>query len=439
MTEKKPNQDLKNEVITFGCRLNAYESEVMADHSKNAGLENAAIFNTCAVTNEAVRQSKQAIRRYARENPDKPIIVTGCAAQIESDNFANMEEVDFVIGNGEKMEAAPWQKIADIKDGGNNHPRYGTERVQVNDIMALKETGGHFIKAFHNRVRAFVQIQNGCDHRCTFCIIPYGRGNSRSVPIPESIEQIRFLLEGGVKEIVLTGVDITSYGSDLPGTPSLGTLVKSILKQVPELQRLRLSSLDMIELDDELMELLQSEERLLPHMHLSLQHGDDLILKRMKRRHGRQHSIDFCQTLRKARPDILFGADIIAGFPTETEEMFQRSIDIVKECDLSFLHVFPFSPRQGTPAAKMPQLDKAIIKERARRLRDIGSEHLLLSENRFLGQRATALVETKGRAHTDNFLSVKVADTIEAGTLVTGTIFRNGENQLALKPQDRQE
>ncbi|MGI9464801.1 MAG: tRNA (N(6)-L-threonylcarbamoyladenosine(37)-C(2))-methylthiotransferase MtaB, partial [Aestuariivirgaceae bacterium] len=341
------------QVITFGCRLNTYESEVMRSHAKACGLDDAVIINTCAVTAEAQRQARQAIRRARRDNPDSRIIVTGCAAQIDPDGFAGMDEVDHVLGNEEKLQAESYA--------------FGVEReekVQVNDIMSVTETAGHLIDGFAGRTRAFVQIQNGCDHRCTFCIIPFGRGNSRSVPAGDVVRQIQVLLENGYKEIVLTGVDITSYGADLPGTPSLGNLVRRILKTVPALPRLRLSSIDSIEADAELMAAFAEEDRLMPHVHLSVQSGDDMILKRMKRRHLRADSIAFCNELRDLRPDVVFGADIIAGFPTETEEMFDGSLRLVEECGLTFLHVFPYSARPGTPAARMPQVPGDIVKRR---------------------------------------------------------------------------
>ncbi|MEP2121332.1 tRNA (N(6)-L-threonylcarbamoyladenosine(37)-C(2))-methylthiotransferase MtaB, partial [Bauldia litoralis] len=335
-------------VITFGCRLNALESEVMRARADAAGMEDAILVNTCAVTNESVRQARQAIRRARRENPDAPIVVSGCAAQIETETFAAMDEVDLVLGNAEKLVAASYRP-----------PDFGvgdTAPVRVNDIMSVQETAGHLIEGMDGRARAFVEIQNGCDHRCTFCIIPYGRGNSRSVPMGAVVEQVRRLVDNGYREVVLTGVDITSYGSDLPGKPKLGALTRSILRHVPDLERLRLSSIDSIEVDTALLTAIAEEDRLMPHFHLSLQHGDDMILKRMKRRHSRADSIRFADTVRRLRPDVVFGADLIAGFPTESEAMFDNTLAIVDDCDLTHLHVFPFSPRPGTPAARMPQL-----------------------------------------------------------------------------------
>uniref|UniRef100_UPI001785D533 tRNA (N(6)-L-threonylcarbamoyladenosine(37)-C(2))- methylthiotransferase MtaB n=1 Tax=Mesorhizobium mediterraneum TaxID=43617 RepID=UPI001785D533 len=353
------------DVVTFGCRLNTYESEVMRREAESAGLGalegGAIIFNTCAVTGEAVRQAKQSIRKARRENPAARIIVTGCAAQTEPQSFVAMDEVDLVLGNEEKLKAHSYRALPDF--GVND-----TEKARVNDIFSVRETAGHMVDAIEGRARAFVQVQNGCDHRCTFCIIPYGRGNSRSVPMGAVVEQVKRLSGNGYAEIVLTGVDMTSFGADLPGSPKLGKLVKAILKQVPDVKRLRLSSIDSIEADDDLLDAIATEPRLMPHLHLSLQAGDDMILKRMKRRHNRDQSIRFCEDLRKLRPGIVFGADIIAGFPTETDAMFEKSLEIVEECGLTHLHVFPFSPREGPPAARMPQLRREVVKQRAARL-----------------------------------------------------------------------
>ncbi|MXN65133.1 tRNA (N(6)-L-threonylcarbamoyladenosine(37)-C(2))-methylthiotransferase MtaB [Stappia sp. GBMRC 2046] len=388
------------DVVTFGCRLNAYESEVMKREAEAAGLKDAVLVNTCAVTNEAVRQARQAIRKARRENPDARIIVTGCAAQTESGTFAGMEEVDLVLGNSEKLERASYGRVA----------QFGieeTEKVRVNDIMSVRETAGHLIDGLEGRARAFVQIQNGCDHRCTFCIIPYGRGNSRSVPMGVVIDQIRRLVENGHREIVLTGVDITSYGADLPGAPTLGQLTLKILKMVPGLDRLRLSSIDSIEADDALMRAIAEEERLMPHFHLSLQAGDDLILKRMKRRHLRADTIRFCEEVRQLRPDVVFGADIIAGFPTESEAMFDNTLKIVDDCGLTHLHVFPFSPRPGTPAARMPQVERALVKERAGRLREKGEAALKAHLEREVGARRFVLVEREGLGRTEQFTQVE--------------------------------
>ena len=358
------------EVITLGCRVNAYESEIVSQNLDAAGLEDTVVINTCAVTAEAVRQARQTVRRVRREQPNARVIVTGCAAQIEPETFARMAEVDHVIGNAEKLEAATYQALQ--KDFGTE----GLERVRVNDIMSVTETAGHLIDGLVGRARAYVQVQNGCDHRCTFCIIPFGRGRSRSVAMGEVVAQVRRLVEGGYREIVLTGVDMTSYGADLPGRPKLGTLVQKILAHVPDLDRLRLSSIDQVEADEDLMRAIAEEPRLMPHLHLSMQAGHDLTLKRMKRRHLRQDAIDFCREARRLRPDIVFGADLIAGFPTETEEMFQATLDIVDDCGLTYLHVFPYSPRRGTPAARMPQVPRETVKTRAARLREKGDAAL---------------------------------------------------------------
>lgn len=387
------------EIVTFGCRLNTYESEVMKDHAAKAGLEGAIVFNTCAVTNEAVRQARQAIRKARRENPEARIIVTGCAAQVAPEDFSGMSEVDLVIGNDEKMRAESWTPAQAL---------HTNERVRVNDIMSVTETAGHLVQGLEGRARAFVQVQNGCDHRCTFCIIPYGRGNSRSVPAGEIVNQIRLLVENGYREVVLTGVDITSYGADLPGTPSLGNLATRILKLVPELKRLRISSIDSIEADDALMRLIADEERLMPHLHLSLQSGDNMILKRMKRRHLREDSIRFCEEARRLRPDIVFGADFIAGFPTETEEMFENTLRLADECGLTWLHVFPYSARPGTPAARMPQLDRGLIKTRAERLRLKGAERVRAHLDTGLGATQPVLMESENLGRTNQFTPVRM-------------------------------
>ena len=409
------------DLLTFGCRLNIAESEAMKKAAEEAGHRHLAIVNTCAVTGEAVRQARQAIRRLKREQPNTRIVVTGCAAQIDPAMFAAMPEVDRVIGNEEKAHATTWASLRD--------PHHDTERVRVADIMSVRETAPQFSEHFEGRTRAFVQVQNGCDHRCTFCVIPYGRGNSRSVPMGAVVDQIRTLAQD-YAEIVLTGVDITSWGADLPGTPKLGALVKSVLTHVPELKRLRLSSIDSVEIDDVLMDVIINEPRFMPHLHLSLQAGDDLILKRMKRRHGRQDAIDLCRTLRIARPEIVFGADIIAGFPTEDDDMFQRSLDLVDECDIAFLHVFPYSPRPGTPAAKMPQVARTLVKERAARLRDKGQESYTRNLNAQLGRTHHILVERDGTGRTETFFPVKFENPPEAGTLVTMEIEKADEQVL---------
>lgn len=405
------------DIVTFGCRLNAYESEAIRERTAN--LDNTVVINTCAVTAEAVRQSRQQIRKIRRERPGVRIIVTGCAAQTDPDSYAKMPEVDFVLGNGDKLDA-------------KNYALGINERVKVNDIMSVKETAAQFVDYFEGRARAFLQVQNGCDHRCTFCIIPYGRGNSRSVGMGAVVEEARRLTHNGYGEIVLTGVDLTSYGHDLPGTPSLGALVRKILKLVPELKRLRISSIDSIEADSEFMTAIAEEERLMPHFHLSAQSGDDMILKRMKRRHARADTIRFCEEVRRLRPEAAFGADLIAGFPTETEEMFANTMALVDEAGLSMLHVFPFSPRKGTPAAKMPQVDKAVARERAARLRVKGAEKLQAYYGSLIGTEQTLLVEKPGLGRTPSFVPVafegaagdfiRVRITGAAGDHLTGDI-----------------
>lgn len=383
-------------VITLGCRLNAYESEVMAQQADAAGVAATIVINTCAVTAEAVRQARQAIRRARRDEPGARIVVTGCAAQIEPSAFAAMPEVDHVVGNGAKTDPAIWADLA----GGR------LERVKVDDIKSVRETAGHLVDGFGTRARAYVQIQNGCDHRCTFCIIPFGRGPSRSVPAGEVVAEVRRLAERGYGEVVLTGVDITAWGADLPGSPRLGRLVRQILKLVPELPRLRLSSIDQVEADQDLLAAIAEEERLMPHLHLSLQAGDDLILKRMRRRHLRKDAIRFCAEARRLRPDVAFGADLIAGFPTESEAMFDRSLDLVDECGLSYLHVFPFSPRKGTPAARMPQVPRDVIKQRASRLRRKGEEALVRHLSIQVGRSVDVLVEREGLGRAPDFAEV---------------------------------
>jgi threonylcarbamoyladenosine tRNA methylthiotransferase MtaB len=401
---------------TLGCRLNAYETEAMKELAEAAGVQGAVIVNTCAVTAEAVRKAKQEIRRLARENPGAPVIVTGCAAQTEPETFAAMAEVTRVVGNHEKMQAETWQglRVPDLIGA--------TEKVQVDDIMSVRETAGHLIDGF-GRHRAYVQVQNGCDHRCTFCIIPYGRGNSRSVPAGVVIEQIKRLVDKGFHEVVLTGVDLTSWGADLPATPRLGDLVMRILRLVPDLARLRISSIDSIEADENLMLAIATEPRLMPHLHLSLQAGDDMILKRMKRRHLRDDAIEFCEEARRLRPDIVFGADIIAGFPTETDDMFTNSLKLVDDCGLTFLHVFPFSPRKGTPAARMPQVKGPAIKERASLLRAKGEAALQRHLSAQLGQSHRILLEGPRMGRTEQFTEVEFAQDMAEGQIVTRTIL----------------
>ena len=388
------------EIVTFGCRLNAYESEVMKREAEAAGLGTleggAIVVNTCAVTAEAVRQARQTIRKARRENPDARIIVTGCAAQTEAETFGAMGEVDLVIGNDDKLKAQSYRALPEF--GINDF-----EKVRVNDIFEVRETASHMVDAIEGRARAFVQIQNGCDHRCTFCIIPYGRGHSRSVPAGGVVEQVRRLVGNGYREVVLTGVDLTSWGADLPGSPKLGRLVATILAQVPDLDRLRLSSIDSIEADDALLEAIATQPRLMPHLHLSLQAGDDMILKRMKRRHLRDDSIRFCEEIRRLRPDIVFGADLIAGFPTETDAMFENTLNLVADCGITHLHVFPFSARKGTPAARMPQVDKTIRKARAARLREAGDRAYAAHLQARSGATARVLVEKPGIGRTEDF------------------------------------
>ena len=410
----------ETEFISFGCRLNIFESEIMRSAAAKAGLENAIVFNTCAVTSEATRQARQAIRKARKENPDAQIIVTGCAAQTDPDMFASMPEVSRVLGNEEKLQFASWLP-------GSNRPR-----VDVSDIMQVKETRPPMIEALAGRTRAFVQVQNGCDHRCTFCIIPYGRGNSRSVQIADAVEQVRRLVASGHAEVVLTGVDLTSWGADLDGSPKLGALLVSILKQVPDLKRLRLSSIDSIEVDEQLVEVLTGDLRVMPHLHLSLQSGDNMILKRMKRRHSREHTIEFCDMLRAKRPDMVFGADIIAGFPTETDEMFENSMKTVDECGLTYLHVFPYSPRPGTPAAKMPAVDQTIIKRRAAMLRAKGE----IRQSDFMASQKGAvrdvLIETPSQGRTQHFALAKFETAMVPGAIVKAHVKSTGASHLLM-------
>ncbi|WP_170525598.1 tRNA (N(6)-L-threonylcarbamoyladenosine(37)-C(2))-methylthiotransferase MtaB [Ruegeria arenilitoris] len=409
---------------TLGCRLNAYETEAMKELSQQAGLTDAVIVNTCAVTAEAVRKARQEIRKLRRENPNARLIVTGCAAQTEPQTFAEMDEVDAVIGNTEKMRPETWKGMAVDFIGE-------TETVQVDDIMSVTETAGHLIDGFGTRSRAYVQVQNGCDHRCTFCIIPYGRGNSRSVPAGVVVDQIKRLVDRGYNEVVLTGVDLTSWGADLPASPKLGDLVMRILKLVPDLPRLRISSIDSIEVDENLMQAIATEPRLMPHLHLSLQHGDDLILKRMKRRHLRDDAIRFTEEARRLRPEITFGADIIAGFPTETEAHFENSLKLVTDCDLTWLHVFPYSKREGTPAARIPQqVNGKVIKERAARLREAGDAQVARHLAAQLGKTHHILMENPHMGRTEQFTEVTFANEQPEGQIVTATITGVRDQQL---------
>ena len=422
------------DVVTFGCRLNGYESEVIRGEADAAGLGTlqggAIIFNTCAVTGEAVRQARQAIRRARRDNPEARIVVTGCAAQTSPGLFAAMDEVDLVLGNEEKLRSHNYRALPDF--GVNN-----AEKIRVNDIMSVRETAGHMVDAIDGKARAFVQVQNGCDHRCTFCIIPFARGNSRSVPMGAVVEQVRRLVGNGYGEIVLTGVDMTGYGADLPGAPRLGKLVRTLLRLVPDLRRLRLSSIDSVEADEDLLEAFSTERRVMPHLHLSLQSGDDMILKRMKRRHGRDASIRFCEDLRRLRPDMVFGADIIAGFPTETEAMFENSLSIVDACGLTHLHVFPYSPRENTPAARMPQVSGTIVKERAARLRAAGARMHERHLASLVGTRQSILVERGGVGRTEGFAVAANAGSA-VGEIRSVAVTGHDGRRLTIAPLEAQ-
>ena len=408
---------------TLGCRLNSYETESMRNMAGTVGLNNAVVINTCAVTHQAVSKSRQEIRRLRRENPNSTLIVTGCAAQIDPMGFSKMGEVDFVLGNSEKMRPEIWSNLA-------SGAPVESERVQVDDIMSISETASHLIDGFGTRSRAYVQIQNGCDHRCTFCTIPFGRGNSRSVPAGVVVEQIKRLVQKGYNEIVLTGVDLTSWGADLPTHPKLGNLITRILRLVPDLNRLRISSIDSIEVDEEFLDAIATERRLMPHFHLSLQHGDDLILKRMKRRHLREDAILFCEQVRKLRPEVTFGADIIAGFPTESDEHFENSIKLVEECGLTWLHIFPYSKRDGTPAARMPQIDGRIIKSRAELLRSLGKKVRSKHLKKQIGQKHKVLMESSVLGRTEQFAEVLFASPKQEGSIVDATISDASNSQL---------
>lgn len=406
-----------NRVITFGCRLNAYESEVMRGHAESAGLSDTILVNTCAVTAEAERQARQAIRRARRDSPEARIIVTGCAAQIDPARWAAMPEVDRVLGNLEKLDS-------------RNFLPTDSEPIRVNDIMAARDTANHLIEGFDGRTRAFIQVQNGCDHRCTFCIIPFGRGNSRSVPIGEIARQAHILVEAGYREIVLTGVDITSYGPDLPGQPTLGQMVRRVLTAVPGIARLRLSSLDPAEIDDDLMRVIADEPRLMPHFHLSLQAGDDMVLKRMKRRHNRAGALARVASIRACRPDAVFGADLIAGFPTETEAMFANTLALIDEADLIWLHVFPFSPRPGTPAARMPQVARSIARDRARRLRAAGARRLSTFLESQVGTTRLVLVEKAGYGRTAHYAPTRITEKATPGSIIEVEITDTADGEL---------
>ncbi|WP_342268150.1 tRNA (N(6)-L-threonylcarbamoyladenosine(37)-C(2))-methylthiotransferase MtaB [Candidatus Tisiphia endosymbiont of Empis tessellata] len=412
----KLQEVVTQEVITFGCRLNIYESEVIKNNLALSGLKNVIVFNTCAVTKEAEKQSRQAIRKAKRNNPDVRIIVTGCAAQNNPAIFANMVEVDKVLGNEEKLIASNYQ--------------FTEEKVVVNDIMSVTETANHMVSSFDGRSRAFIQVQNGCNHRCTFCIIPYGRGNSRSVPMGAIVRQLRALVENGYNEVVFTGVDMTAYGPDLPGTPTFAQMIRRIIGLVPELKRLRLSSIDVAEIDDDLFDLMAYIPKIMPHFHISLQAGDDMILKRMKRRHNRQNIIDFCHKLRNLRPNVSFGADIIAGFPTETDVMFDNTKRLISEADLQYLHVFPYSERDETPAARMPQIAKSIRKARAEILRTAGEQQLQKFFQRNIGQEVELLVEQNNMAHTENFIPVKLEGNFDVGQIVKARLVAIEDNHM---------
>ena len=408
---------------TLGCRLNSYETESMRNMAGTVGLNNAVVINTCAVTHQAVSKSRQEIRRLKRENPNSTLIVTGCAAQIDPMGFSKMVEVDFVLGNSEKMRPEIWSNLA-------SGAPVESERVQVDDIMSISETASHLIDGFGTRSRAYVQIQNGCDHRCTFCTIPFGRGNSRSVPAGVVVEQIKRLVQKGYNEIVLTGVDLTSWGADLPTHPKLGNLITRILRLVPDLNRLRISSIDSIEVDEEFLDAIATERRLMPHFHLSLQHGDDLILKRMKRRHLRKDAILFCEKVRKLRPEVTFGADIIAGFPTESDEHFENSIKLVEECGLTWLHIFPYSKRDGTPAARMPQIDGRTLKNRAELLRSLGKKVRSKHLKEQIGRKHKVLMESSVLGRTEQFAEVLFASPKQEGSIVDATISDASNSQL---------
>jgi threonylcarbamoyladenosine tRNA methylthiotransferase MtaB len=410
------------EIVSFGCRLNAFEAEVMRGHAKCAGLENAVIINTCAVTTESERQSRQAIRKARRDHPGATVIVTGCAAQINPDGYSSMEEVDHVIGNSEKLAPESFARIKTKTD---------TPRVLVADIMTVRETAGHLVEGFEGKARAFVEVQQGCDHRCTFCIIPFGRGNSRSVPIKGVLQQTRALVDKGFQEIVLTGVDLTAYGEDLPETPSLGTLTRALLDQVPELPRLRLSSIDVAEVDDALFDVITTEPRVMAQLHLSLQAGDDMILKRMKRRHTRDQAIEFCNAVRAIRPETVFGADLIAGFPTETDAMFENSLHLIEDAGLTWLHVFPFSARPDTPAAQMPAINGTIIKARAKALREAGEKARDSFLKSCIGTQESVLIEQPGIGRTERFARVALTGTAPVGTIAPAEITGQKDGQLS--------
>lgn len=406
-----------HDVVTFGCRLNSFESEVIRSHLKSCDNKDVIVFNTCAVTKEAERQARQAIRKAKKKNPDTKVVITGCSAQINPEQYSSMPEVDTVLGNEEKLKKEHYQNLF-------------SEKAIVNDIMAVKETAPHLVSSFEGRARAFIQVQNGCNHRCTFCIIPYGRGNSRSVPIGEIVKQTKELVTSGYKEVVVTGVDITDYGKDLPGEPTLGEMIKRLLTLVPELPRLRLSSIDVAEIDPTLMELICTEKRVMPHIHISLQAGDDMVLKRMKRRHTRQQVIDFCHNVREQKPEIAFGADIIAGFPTETDEMFQNTLNLIKEAGIQHVHVFPYSEREGTPAARMPQVPNKIRKERAAKLRAAGELELINFLKKKLNKTVNVIIEKDNNSRDEDYSLIKIDKDVPSGEMVSCIITGMQHNYL---------
>lgn len=448
------HEETDNKIITFGCRLNAYESEAIKEALKKSDQKNLIVFNSCAVTAEAERDLRSAVRRARRENPQAKIVVTGCAAQIDPQKYAKMEEVDLVLGNAEKSNPKSYQKsaqnvtlVSEEKSINSHQDRiffetkkssqiflneFETAKIKVNDIMSVRDTAPQLVSYFEDRTRAFLEIQNGCNHRCTFCVIPFGRGNSRSVAFGEIVAQVKKMVAAGHKEVVFTGVDISGYGEDLAAPITLSQMIKRLLKLVPELPRLRLSSIDVAEIDDEFFEILKTEPRFMPYLHLSVQSGDDVILKRMKRRHNRQQVLDFCAKARKIRPEITFGADIIAGFPTENDEMFENSRNLIKEAGIIFAHIFPYSKREGTPAAKMPQVNGNIIKQRAKILRDTGLAELQKFLNQQIGKNLKIIVEKNGVGKTENFLDVKILDgeNLESGKLVLVNIEAVLNNQL---------
>jgi threonylcarbamoyladenosine tRNA methylthiotransferase MtaB len=421
VTDKGIDTKKRTEVLSFGCRLNAFEAEVMRGHALRAGLTDTIIVNTCAVTTEAERQARQAIRRARRDNPDATIVVTGCAAQINPDAFAQMPEADHVIGNIDKLKSEIFDRLTNTDD---------LPRVVVNDIMSVRETAAHLVEGFEGRARAFVEVQQGCDHRCTFCIIPFGRGPSRSAPIGDIVAQAEKLVMAGYREVVLTGVDLTAYGADLPGCPTLGQMVRRLLNCVPTLARLRLSSLDVAEVDDELFRLITTEPRIMPHLHLSLQAGGDMILKRMKRRHTRAQAIDFCAAVRSVRPDVVFGADLIAGFPTETDAMFEDTLALIKDAGLTWLHIFPYSARPGTPAAKMPAHSGDVVRARAKQLRTAGEAARDRFLNSCIGQTEDVLVEQPGLGRTRHYAHVAISGTAAVGDVVMAKITQARDGRL---------